>query len=228
MEVKKSKKAEIESKRGTWLLVGFLTVLAAMFVTFEWSRKDVKVNTLGYDHDAIFVEELVPITFPDKPEPPPLPQTEIIETITLIDNETDMPETEVTIKEFNANEAITVRHIVVEPEVVEEVDEVVDFADIMPEYPGGAAALMAYLGKSIKYPIRPQEDGVQGKVIVQFVVDKDGSISNPTVAKSVHPDLDREALRVIQSMPKWKPGVVKGRTVRVKYTVPVTFKLQYR
>ena len=83
-----------------------------------------------------------------------------------------------------------------------------------------------YLGKNIKYPTISQENGVQGKVIVQFVVNKDGSIVDPVVVRSVDPYLDKEALRVIKTMPKWKPGKQRGKAVRVKYTVPVTFKLQ--
>lgn len=82
------------------------------------------------------------------------------------------------------------------------------------------------LGKNIKYPTISQENGVQGKVIVQFVVNKDGSIVDPVVVRSVDPYLDKEALRVIKTMPKWKPGKQRGKAVRVKYTVPVTFKLQ--
>ena len=96
----------------------------------------------------------------------------------------------------------------------------------MPSFPGGQKALMEFMGKNIKYPTVSQETGVQGKVIVQFVVDKDGSIINPTVVRSIDPYLDKEALRVIKSMPKWKPGMQRGKAVRVKYTVPVTFKLQ--
>ena len=96
----------------------------------------------------------------------------------------------------------------------------------MPEFPGGTAALMKYLSGNIKYPTISQETGSQGKVIVQFVVDKDGTITNPEVVRGVDPYLDKEAVRVISSMPKWKPGVQNGKKVRVKYTVPVMFRLQ--
>lgn len=95
----------------------------------------------------------------------------------------------------------------------------------MPEYPGGMGECLRFLGKNIKYPLESQKAGVQGKVIVQFVVEKDGSIANPAVVRSIDPNLDGEAIRVISIMPKWKPGMQKGRPVRVKYTVPVTFRL---
>ena len=95
----------------------------------------------------------------------------------------------------------------------------------MPEFPGGIGECLKFLGRNIKYPVQSQQAGVQGKVIVQFVVEKDGSISNPKVVRSIDPDLDGEAIRVISIMPKWKPGMQKGQPVRVKYTVPVTFRL---
>jgi protein TonB len=85
---------------------------------------------------------------------------------------------------------------------------------------------MKFLGKNIKYPTISQENGVSGKVIVQFVVNKDGSVVDPVVVRSVDPYLDKEALRVINTMPKWKPGKQRGKPVRVRYTVPVTFRLQ--
>ena len=97
--------------------------------------------------------------------------------------------------------------------------------EVMPEFPGGMAECLKFLGKNIKYPVQSQQAGVQGKVIVQFVVEKDGSVSNPKVVRSIDPDLDGEAVRVISIMPKWKPGMQKGQPVRVKYTVPVTFRL---
>ncbi|WP_336526233.1 energy transducer TonB, partial [Bacteroides acidifaciens] len=105
-------------------------------------------------------------------------------------------------------------------------DVIHEHVEIMPDFPGGMAALMKYLGTNIKYPTISQEMGSAGKVIVQFVVDKDGTITNPAVVRGVDAYLDKEAIRVISSMPKWKPGVQNGKKVRVKYTVPVVFRLQ--
>ena len=109
------------------------------------------------------------------------------------------------------------------PEVAPKVFDVVEE---MPSFPGGQGALMQYLASNIKYPVVAQENGVQGRVIVSFVVERDGSISDVKVARSVDPSLDREAQRVVKSMPKWKPGKQNGSAVRVKYTVPVVFRLQ--
>lgn len=109
------------------------------------------------------------------------------------------------------------------PEVATKVFDVVEE---MPSFPGGQGALMQYLYSNIKYPVVAQENGVQGRVIVSFVVERDGSISDVKVARSVDPSLDREAQRVVKSMPRWSPGKQNGSTVRVKYTVPVVFRLQ--
>ncbi len=109
------------------------------------------------------------------------------------------------------------------PEVASKVFDVVEE---MPSFPGGQGALMSYLSSNVKYPVVAQENGVQGRVIVSFVVERDGSISDVKVARSVDPSLDREAQRVVKSMPKWKPGKQNGQAVRVKYTVPVVFRLQ--
>ena len=111
------------------------------------------------------------------------------------------------------------------PKHVEE-SKVFDVVEQMPSFPGGAAALMAYLRDNMKYPVVAQENGVQGRVVVSFVVEKDGSITDVQVARSVDPSLDKEAQRVVKSMPHWIPGKQNGSAVRVKYNVPVTFKLQ--
>ena len=105
-------------------------------------------------------------------------------------------------------------------------NKVFDVVEEMPHFPGGAAALQAFLSSNTKYPVVAQENGVQGRVIVSFVVERDGSITDVKVVRSVDPSLDREASRVVKSMPRWSPGKQNGSTVRVKYTVPVVFRLQ--
>ena len=107
-----------------------------------------------------------------------------------------------------------------------EEQQIFQVVEEMPEFPGGMAECMKFLGKNIKYPTISQENGVQGRVIVQFVVNRDGSIVDAVVARGVDPYLDKEALRVVSMMPKWKPGKQRGKAVRVKYTLPVMFRLQ--
>ena len=108
----------------------------------------------------------------------------------------------------------------------EEENKVFDVVEQMPSYPGGMGALMQYLSSNIKYPVIAEENGIQGRVICTFVVERDGSITDVRIAKSVDPSLDKEAMRVVSSMPKWIPGKQNGSAVRVKYTLPVTFRLQ--
>lgn len=124
-------------------------------------------------------------------------------------------------------EVLKAKEVIAQPEPPkEEEQKVFDVVEQMPQYPGGPNALFEYLSKNIRYPAVAEENGVQGRVIVTFVVERDGSITDVKVAKSVDPSLDKEAQRVVRSMPHWIPGKQNGSAVRVKYTVPVTFRLQ--
>ena len=126
-----------------------------------------------------------------------------------------------------AGEVLKAKEVIAQPEPPkEEETKVFDVVEQMPSFPGGQSALLQYLSSNIKYPVVAEENGIQGRVIVTFVVEKDGSITDVRVVKSVDPSLDKEAQRVVKSMPKWIPGKQNGAPVRVKYTVPVTFRLQ--
>ena len=230
MEVKKSPKADLENKRSTWLLVGYVIVLAIMFIAFEWTKRDVKIDTSQAVADLVFEEEIeIPITEqPEMATPPPPPEAPaIVETLTIVDDDMDIESTEIASSE-ETGQAVEIAYVppmVEEEEVVEQ--EIFEVVEQMPEFPnGGMAGLMQYLSKNIKYPTIAQENGTQGRVTVQFVVNADGSIVDAKVIRGVDPYLDKEALRVINSMPKWKPGMQLGKAVRVKYTVPVMFRLQ--
>lgn len=227
MEVKKSKKAAIENRRGTWLLMGFVATLAFMFVTFEWTQHDVNVASGSLTRDPIFEENLIPITFPEeKLQPPPPPVAVVPEELTIVGN--DEKVADVTVKSSeDIGEKVEIGRIAPKVEEEEPAEEpIFVLVEKMPSFPGGDAALFQYLGKNIKYPTISAEMGTQGRVIVQFVVDKDGTITNPVVVKSVDAYLDKEALRVINAMPKWTPGKQRNQPVRVKYTLPVMFRLQ--
>ena len=228
MEIKKSPKADLEGKKTTWLLIGFVLILAVMFVAFEWTERDKQVTTDSGVEMPIFEEEMIPITEQEesKQAPPPPEAPKVEEVLQIAENDADVQETTIQSSEEN-NKAVEIKYVapVVEEEEPEEA-EIFMVVEEMPEFPGGMAECLKFLGKNIKYPTIAQENGVQGRVIVQFVVNQDGSIVDPVVVRSVDPYLDKEALRVIKTMPKWKPGKQRGKAVRVKYTVPVTFKLQ--
>ena len=228
MEIKKTPKADLENKKSTWLLVGYVIVLAFMFVAFEWTKRDNKIDTSQAITDLVFEEEIIPITEqPEQVAPPPPEAPSIAETLTIVDDDADVEETTIATSE-ETNQAVEIKYVPVAVEEEEPEEQTIfEVVEQMPEFPnGGMAGLMQYLSKNIKYPTIAQENGTQGRVTVQFVVNRDGSIVDAKVLRGVDPYLDKEAIRVISSMPKWKPGMQRGKAVRVKYTVPVMFRLQ--
>lgn len=229
MKVKKSPKANLETKKMTWHLMGYVIVLSLMFVAFEWSERDKKIDLSGQVQDIVAEEEMIPITEQQATPPPPPPPQEVQkveEVLKIVENDVQVEATEIASSEDD-NTAVEIKEVAA-PVVVEEVveEEIFQVVEEMPSFPGGMGELMKFLGNNIKYPAVAQENGIQGRVIIQFVVEKDGSVANPVVVKGVDPALDKEALRVVKSMPKWTPGKQRGKAVRVKYTVPVTFRLQ--
>lgn len=229
MEIKKTPKADLENKKSTWLLVGYVIVLAFMSIAFEWTKRDIKIDTSQAITDLVFEEEIIPITEqPEQAAPPPPPAAPpIAETLTIVEDDADVEETTIATSE-ETNQAVEIKYVPVAVEEEEPEEQTIfEVVEQMPEFPnGGMAGLMQYLSKNIKYPTIAQENGTQGRVTVQFVVNRDGSIVDAKVLRGVDPYLDKEAIRVISSMPKWKPGMQRGKAVRVKYTVPVMFRLQ--
>ena len=234
MEIKKSKKADLEKTRGTSMLIGYIVALAVMFAAFEWTTRDyVETEPVVY---AQMEEEIVPITQPifTAAPPPPADAPQVAEILDIVENDEEIVEEKIETSE-STTEAISgpvaqvSGPVATGPVVVEEASdegEIFQVVEQMPEFPGGMQALMAYLSKNIKYRSVAQDNGIQGRVLVSFVVNKDGSIVDPEVIKSVDAALDKEAMRVIKAMPKWNPGKQRGKPVRVKYTVPVLFRLQ--
>lgn len=228
MDIKKSKKASLEDKKFTYLLMGLCFVLSVCYVAFEWTEKEVAVYEVIND-ETFFEEEVDEIenTTQETPPPPPPPEVKAPEEIIIVENDEKVEE--INIQSEDSQEEVEIAPPVEEKvEVeVEEDQTVFVIVETMPEFPGGQAELMKYLSNNVKYPVIAQENGIQGRVVCQFVVERDGSIANVEVVRSSNEaSLDREAVRVIKSMPKWKPGKQRGKAVRVKYTVPVNFKLQ--
>lgn len=213
----------------TSLLMGMVVGLAILFVAFEWSNRDVKVAQDQGVADVI-AEEQIEITRPENtpPPPPPPPAPVVTEVLNVVEDDVDLQQQDIVTSEDNQKAAQTQTYVA--PKVVEEEEEssqpIFTVVETMPQFPGGDAALLQFLAKSIKYPVIAQENGIQGRVICAFVVNRDGSIVDAEVLRGVDPSLDKEALRVINTMPKWSPGKQRGKPVRVKYTVPITFRLQ--
>ncbi len=233
LEVKKSDKANLESNRSVWLLIGFVVALGAMFAFLEWTTFEDKdkplmaMNKSVEDEPIIMIE--IPITLPEKKVVPPPPESkEIVDILEIVEDEDiEIDESQLVSNEIVSEYAdYTDTEIIVADEEVEE-DVVFQVVEQQPEFPGGLQALYKYLADNINYPRVSRENGSQGRVFIRFVVNTDGSIQDAEVIRSsgdVY--LDREAVRVVSGMPKWSPGMQSGKAVRVYFTVPVLFKLQ--
>ena len=225
MQVKKSEKASLEKDKLVYVLMGLVFVLSLIYVALEWTEREVTKYEVT-DTEFLFEEEVeIQQTSQETPPPPPPPAVQEVEVLNVVEDNVETESIEVNTEETEQEVVIAAP---VEAPVEEEEEEVVFVVvESMPEFPGGQQALFKYLSENVKYPVIAQENGIQGRVICQFVVNKDGSIVDVEVVRSGgDPSLDKEAVRVIKSMPKWKPGKQRGKAVRVKYTVPVNFKLQ--
>ncbi len=238
MQIKKSEKASLEGDKLIYALMGFVFVLSLCYVALEWTDQVTKYEQADQD---FLVEEEIDIqqtTQEMTPPPPPPPAPEVAQEVEVLNVVEDDVKTESI--EFSAEDNNTVVEIVevkeevkeevkVEEDKREEVEENVVFkvVETMPSFPGGDAALMKYISDNVRYPAIAQENGIQGRAICQFTVEKDGSISDIQIVRSAGDEtLDKEAKRVIKSMPKWSPGKQRGKAVRVSYTIPINFRLQ--
>lgn len=227
MELRKSPKADLENKRPIFLELGLVIAIAACLLSFKTNSKVAKTDLFDIPEGRTLVEELPPVTRPEETPPEPPKPPKVLDLIKIVDDLTEIegePDFGISEADFRTAVHVPVQSAKKEVEVIEE--PTVYFAEEMPEFPGGEKALRAFLANSIKYPTIAAETGVMGKVIVNFVVNTDGSICNAKVIRSVDPALDREALRVVNSMPKWKPGKQSQKFVRVSYSVPISFVLQ--
>ena len=226
MQVKKSEQASLEKDKLIYTLMGLVFVLSLVYVALEWTEREVTKYEVT-DTEFLFEEEVeIQQTSQETPPPPPPPAVQEVEVLNVVEDNVETESIEVNTEDDKEAEVVIAAPV--EAPVEEEEEEVVFVVvESMPEFPGGQQALFKYLSENVKYPVIAQENGIQGRVICQFVVNKDGSIVDVEVVRSGgDPSLDKEAVRVIKSMPKWKPGKQRGKAVRVKYTVPVNFKLQ--
>jgi len=223
MQLKKNPNASLEDKKLTYALLGFVFVLSVCFVALEWTEKVKKYEVIDQDwqiEDDVVIQQ----TTQETPPPPPPPAVQEVQVLTIVEDNVETEEINITSEETNKEVEFQAPIEIAKEE--EEEDVVFVIVEDKPQFPGGDQAMMKWLAENIKYPVIAQENGMQGRVICQFVVNKDGSIVDIDVVRSVDPSLDKEAIRVIKSMPKWKPGKQRGKPVRVKFTLPVVFRLQ--
>ena len=228
MEAIKTVNDELRSQKSTSLLIGYVVVLAAMFAAFEYTTRDVVVQEEGKIYESVVLEEdMIPITQQQEiVAPPPQAAPKVAEIINIVDNETELPEEEIETSE-EVNQAITTVVGTGAPGAVATgpVGRVYDVVEENASFPGGDAECMKWLQQNIKYPSICQEQGVQGRVIVAFVVNRDGSIVDVKVVRSPDDHLSEEAVRVVKLMPKWKPARQGNKTVRSRFNLPVMFRL---
>ena len=216
MEPKKNPGVSLEKKKGLFFQIGLVAALLIVLVAFEWKSYEKVEYNLGQLNLDDMEEEIIPITQQEeKPPPPPPPPPEVIEIIEddeEIENEAEVEDTE-------SDEDVEI-------EIEEEDDE--EFfmvVENMPEFPGGDLGLMKYIQKNVKYPAIAKEYNITGKVYVSFIVDRSGSVTNVKIVRGVDKNLDAEAMRVVKSLPKYKPGKQRGKSVRVMFTIPINFTL---
>jgi protein TonB len=222
MEMKKSPEANLEKKRLPLIIIGLLFSTALVLVAFEWKTFETQVKDLGELELDLIEEEIIPISQQQPPPPPPPPApTTVIE---IVEDEEEIEE-ELVIEDLEVDEETEIEFI---EEVEEEVEEeqIFTIVEEMPSFPGGEAALMKYLGKNIKYPAIAKDAGIQGTVYVTFVVNEEGAVKDVQVLRSIGGGCDEEAIRVVESMPKWKPGKQRGKSVKVQYNLPIRFTLK--
>ncbi|NCC73397.1 MAG: energy transducer TonB [Sphingobacteriia bacterium] len=225
MEAKKSKKADLENKKAVFLQIGFVIALAIVLLAFNYktyersSTLDIQVQV---DHAP---EEIIPVTKQEIKPPPPPPPAQIT-IINIVEDDVEV-EDEIVI-DVEADQTTEIPDFVPVVEEEEEVEELEIFTVVesMPEFPGGDAARMKFLQENIKYPQLARESGIQGTVYVTFVVETNGGVTDVRVLRGIGGGCDEEAVRVIQSMPKWIPGKQRGKPVRVQFNMPIRFTLQ--
>ncbi|MGF7140866.1 energy transducer TonB [Roseimarinus sediminis] len=227
MELKKAPKADLENKRNIFVQLGLVISLGIVLTAFNINDRVKSADTLGTLATEEIEDEVIPITRQEeiKPPPPP-PPPKVVEVLTIIDDDVELEE-EFEFESTEADDETIIDAVpVIDADESEEESEVFVIVEDMPEFPGGELALRKWIASNVDYPVIAAENGIQGKVYVQFVVDKDGSVTNARIARGVDPSLDQEALRVVNNLPRWKPGKQRGKPVRVSYTVPINFQLQ--
>ena len=226
MEEKKSPKANLENKKLMFIQIGMIISLLIAWAAFEYKSYDKRQLDESFKRQAENIEEdLVEITKQEEQKPQPVEVPKQTTQLEIVNDDVETEDIEIN-ADVQQDEVIEeyVAPEVVEEEVVEQ--EIFQIVEEMPAFPGGEAKLMEYVGKNIKYPQIARETGIQGRVFIGFVVEPDGSVSNVKLLRGIGGGCDEEAMRVVKSMPKWKPGKQRGKAVRVSYQIPVFFKLQ--
>lgn len=228
MDLKKTKQASLENKRLTYFIIGFLISCSLVLISFEWtSHADIKSELAASDNLVIDVEiiQLIPR---DEPEPSPEPELPVVKTVLdIVPDEVELEDYDFS-TEVTRNTTVNFRF---DPEPVETVvDDPIPFilVEDKPLFNGGDpnVEFVRYIARNLVYPEIAAENGVDGKVLIQFDIDVVGNLVNPVILRKVDPALDAEAIRVVLTSPRWNPGKQRSKAVSVRYVFPITFKLR--
>ncbi len=229
MELKKNPKVNLENWKTIFVEVGLVLALGVILAAFEWTSSDGINTDFAQSQEVVVEEEMMPITQQEevKPPPPPEPVKQVIEMINIVDDDVDISDDlDLFENEFSEDVSVKIVEFSYEEKEAEE-EEIFVIVEHMPSFQGGDLnKFRDFVNKNLKYPEIAAENGIQGRVILSFVVEANGTLSNVRVLRGVDPAIDKEAIRVVESSPKWSPGQQRGKPVRVSFNMPIIFVLQ--
>ena len=229
MEIKKSEKANLENKKLLFVEIGLIISLLITYIAFEWTSKETNLAVLEDNTEILVEEEIISTNMETPPPPPAAPKMPVLsDQIDIVDDEIELEDDMFMNLEDDASLGVEIMdYVEVEEEVVEEEAIPFQLVEEKPSFQGGDANQFSkWVNSRLVYPEIAKENGVQGRVTLQFTVEKDGSVTKVRVLRGVDPSLDKEAVRVVSMSPKWKPGKQSDRAVPVTYTFPVIFQLR--
>ena len=229
MEIKKSAKANLENKKLLFVEIGLIISLLITYVAFEWTSKETNTAVLEDNTEVLVEEEIISTNMETPPPPPAAPKIPVLsDQIDIVDDEIELEDDMFMNLEDDASLGVEIMdYVEVQEEVVEEEAIPFQLVEEKPSFQGGDANQFSkWVNSRLVYPEIAKENGVQGRVTLQFTVEKDGTVTKVKVLRGVDPSLDKEAVRVVSMSPKWKPGKQRDRAVPVTYTFPVIFQLR--
>jgi protein TonB len=229
MELKKTEKVDLERKKGMFLEIGLVVTLSIILVAFEWTKGESKGDNDQMVQEIQFEDEMMQITRREEPKPEPKPeQPKVAEVLDIVDDDVEIEDDFNFDMEATDNTEYDFTSMIGNDEEEIQEEEVFYIVEDMPTFNGGdpATEFRKYIAQNLRYPEIAAENGISGRVIVQFAVNKTGSVVDAVVVRSVDPALDKEAIRVVMSSPKWTPGKQRGKAVKVLFTFPINFVLQ--
>jgi len=234
MEIKKSAKANLENKKIMFREIGLIIALALTFFAFEWQSKEKATYITAEQEKAVVEEEMIPITRETPPPPPEAPkEPTVADFLQIVDDDIKIEHELVINTEDNRSIGVEIRDFVITQQATSVVEEIIEeeiqfeIVEEKPKFMGGDEnTFTKWVNDRIEYPEVAKENGVQGRVMLTFIVGTDGRISDVQVLRGVDPALDKEAMRVVQSSPRWTPGRQRDKPVKVRYNFPIIFQLR--